>query len=138
MKSLTDLLRWLEAAPDGAMVPARSMIALIRDGSPTPATAEATAIASAGPGWQEHLWTVPADTRMSAVDVGEALRRPKSWVYRHTSPASGLPLLPHRKLDGELVFVAGEVRDWVRTHEDVIVAPAQITPIARPRRAARS
>jgi hypothetical protein len=112
------------------------MLALIRDAGPDSAPVDAIAPAAAE--WPERLWIAPADTRMTANDVGASLHRPKSWVYRHTSPASGLPLLPHRKLDGELVFVAGEVRDWVRMHEDIVIAPARITSIDRPRRAVRS
>jgi hypothetical protein len=83
--------------------------------------------------WQERLWTANADTRMTLADVCEALSRPKSWGYRHTSPRSGLPRIPHRKLDGELVFVAGEVRVWVREHEDIVVESTPITPIHRRR-----
>ncbi len=84
--------------------------------------------------WRALLWVVPPETRMTVADVAEAAGRPKSWVYRHTSPASGLPLIPHRKLDGELVFAAGEVRAWIRDHEDIVVKPTNVTPIHRARR----
>jgi hypothetical protein len=72
--------------------------------------------------WREKLWTVPSDTRLGRNELCEALGRPASWVYRHTSPKGGLPMLPHRKLDGELVFVVGEVRAWVIDHEEVLRA----------------
>jgi predicted DNA-binding transcriptional regulator AlpA len=67
--------------------------------------------------WRERLWTVPADTRLGVIEVAEAMGRPKSWVYRRTSVKSGKAPLPHRKLDGELVFVAGDVRAWLKRHE---------------------
>lgn len=53
-------------------------------------------------------------------ELAEAIGRPRSWVYRHTSTTSGCPVLPHRKLDGELLFTAGEIRAWLRDHEVVM------------------
>lgn len=72
--------------------------------------------------WRERLWTAPAETRIGTYEVAEALGRPVSWIYRHTSRKSGYALLPVRKLDGELVFVVGEIRAWIRDHEEVIRA----------------
>ena len=71
------------------------------------------------PTWRERLWTAPAEVRIGTQEVAEALGKPVSWVYRHTSGKSGYTLLPHRKLDGELLFVVGEIRAWVRDHEQV-------------------
>lgn len=68
--------------------------------------------------WKARLWTVPAETRLNVNEVAEALGRTKSWVYRHTGVNAGSRRLPHRKLEGELVFVASEVREWIERHED--------------------
>jgi hypothetical protein len=70
--------------------------------------------------WREKLWTVPSEVRIGRNELSEALGRPVSWIYRHTSVKAGLPMLPHRKLDGELVFVVGEVRAWLLDHEEVL------------------
>ena len=43
------------------------------------------------------------------------LGRPKSYIWRLTATKS----IPHRRLDGVIVFVLGEVRAWVRKHEVV-------------------
>jgi hypothetical protein len=64
---------------------------------------------------------VDAETRLGVREAAEALGRPVSFVYRHTSEkAAGGARLPHRRLDGELVFVAGELRSWLREHEETI------------------
>jgi predicted DNA-binding transcriptional regulator AlpA len=71
--------------------------------------------------WCERLWTCPAETRLGVHELSEALGRPKSWIYRRTS-AKAEGRLPHRKLGGELLFTAGEIRAWLREHEEVIEA----------------
>ena len=72
--------------------------------------------------WPSRLWTVPAETRLGVRELAEAVGRPRSWVYRHTAPAGDLAPIPHRRLDGLLSFVAGEVRDWLRANEEVKAA----------------
>ena len=69
--------------------------------------------------WRERLWLVPSETRLGAHEVCEALARSSWWLYRHTGPKAGDPL-PHRLLDGQLVFVAGEIRHWIREHEESV------------------
>ena len=66
--------------------------------------------------WREKLWTVPEETRIGAYEMCEALGRTKSWLYHRTGP-SAKDRIPHRKLDGELVFVVGDVREWLRRRE---------------------
>jgi hypothetical protein len=85
--------------------------------------------------WRERLWTVPAETRLGVHELAEALNRPKSWIYRRTGvKAEGR--IPHRKQGGELVFAAGEVRAWLRSHEEIIEAgPMESTPAERRLRA---
>jgi hypothetical protein len=74
--------------------------------------------------WRERLWCAPPETRLTVEEAAQALGRPTSWVYRRTSPAALARTerspVPHRKLDGELVFVAGELRDWIRANEAII------------------
>ena len=71
--------------------------------------------------WREKLWIAPAETRIGTAELAEAFSRPKSWVYAHTQAEAENPL-PHRKLDGTLVFAVGEVRAWLRESEEVLVA----------------
>src|SRR5207247_3862568 len=87
--------------------------------------------------WRERLWTVPPETRIGVAELAEALGRPPSWVWRHTGPKAPGARLPHRKLEGELVFVVSEIRQYVREHETVVVAarPADLV-VTRARRRA--
>lgn len=95
----------------------------LKDSPPTSGTAAS---------WRERLWTCPPETRLGITEVCEALGWPKDRVYKHTSARSGRSQLPHRKLDGALVFEAGELREWLREHEEVIVgAPRPLTLTAR-------
>lgn len=73
--------------------------------------------ATVAPSWREKLWTCPADTRLGVRDVAEALGRSPSWVYRAADAKKGVHRLPCRRLSGELVFEAGEVRAWVEREE---------------------
>lgn len=82
--------------------------------------------------WRTLLWTVPSETRIGPAELCEALGRSRDWMYRHTGPKTPeAERLPCRKLDGELVFVVGELREWVHAHERVIHAPP---PPKRPMR----
>ena len=69
--------------------------------------------------WRERLWLVPSETRLGVAELCEALDRSQSWAYRRTGPKADEPL-PHRLLDGQLVFVAGEIRHWIREHEESV------------------
>ena len=115
---LADLLAWLQAAPPGTTIPAASLaetLARLPSSEPT-ASPEPLSLT-----WRERLWLVPAETRLGVREVAEAIGRTPSWVYRRTSEKSEKAPLPHRKLDGELVFTAGELRAWVEGHETVVV-----------------
>jgi len=72
--------------------------------------------------WPERLWTAPAETRLGVRELAAAVGRPRSWVYRHTAPKGDLAPIPHRRLDGLLVFLAGEVRDWLLATEEIVRA----------------
>jgi predicted DNA-binding transcriptional regulator AlpA len=78
------------------------------------------------PSWRERLWDCPADTRLGVLEICEALGRSKAFVYRLTRTKD----IPHRKLDGELVFRAGDIRAWVQQREDVQVTP-RLTIVGR-------
>lgn len=75
------------------------------------------------PTWRALLWTIDPETRIGRDELLEAVGRPVSWLYRHTGEAAK-DRIPHRKLDGQLVFVVGEVRTWLRDHEEIVVVGA--------------
>lgn len=123
---LRELVDWLRNALPGTAVPADALVArlepllaagpqLHRDTLPIAPGAALT--------WRERLWTVPAETRLGVRDVAEAIGRPRSWIYRRTGEKCPKARLPHRRLDGELVFLAGELRTWLDAHEIVMAAP---------------
>ena len=129
--TLADVVRWLEAAPRDTLLRADAVLELLRDTAPT---VTATAPAPESATWREKLWTVPDECRLGVAELAEAIGRPKSWVYRHCSKASGYELLPHRKLEGELSFVASDIRAWLRTHETPAGSPPRVVPITRHRK----
>lgn len=115
---LSELLHWLRAAPPGAMIPAAAMAERLAD---VASVVPAAPPEPASPTWREKLWVAPAETRLGVREAAEAIGRPVSWVYRRTGEKSEKAPLPHRKLDGEIVFTAGELRAWVEGHETVVV-----------------
>lgn len=105
-----DLKRWLDAEPP--------------EPAPEPRLEQDPTVQLT---WREKLWTVPAETRLGREELLEALGRSRHWLYRHTGPACE-DRIPHRKLGGELVFLAGEVRHWIRTHEESEVEGPMTSP----------
>lgn len=115
----------------------RSRAAALRDYAPPAATAwekaaeelelmvdadpeapEPPPVTPSEPTWRERLWTAPAATRIGRDELCEALDKSKSWLYEHTKKRK----IPYRKDEsGELVFVVGEIRAWLRSREVVIV-----------------
>lgn len=135
---LRELVDWLRSALPGTAVPADALVArlepllsagpqLHRDSVAAPPGAPVT--------WRERLWTVPAETRLGVRDVAEAIGRPRSWIYRRTGEKCPNARLPHRRLDGELVFLAGELRTWLDSHEIIMAAPVVRLTRARSSRA---
>ena len=116
---------WLVECPPGTMVPASEVLArldtpeLLPEPAPPPTT------------WRERLWTVPPETRIGRDELLEATGRKKAWLYAHTARGT----IPHCKLDGELVFVVGEIREWLRQHEERVV-DHKTSLVRRPRRSA--
>jgi hypothetical protein len=117
---LATLLEWLRSAPPGTTIPAASLAETL---------ASVTSAVPAVPPeplthtWREKLWLVPGETRLGVREAAEAIGRPVSWVYRRTGEKSAKAPLPHRKLDGELVFTAGDLRTWLDGHEAMVVRP---------------
>jgi predicted DNA-binding transcriptional regulator AlpA len=113
---------WLAQFPAGTLVPAQELLARLSDAEgerPMPVRGESPG-AEAPPTWRERLWTVPAETRLGVQELVEATGRSRDWVYRHTGPGGAGTRLPHRKMDGVLVFLAGEVRAWLAGNEEVV------------------
>ena len=122
MKTLADLQRWVAAAPPGTMLSVERLSELFDelepDGEQKPVTAPPLP-------WQVLLWTVDPETRIGPDELLEAVGHPISWLYRHTAK-SATNRIPHRKLDGQLVFLVGEVRWWLQEQEEIIeVAPRE-------------
>ena len=121
--SLAEIRLWLAQFPAGTLVPAQELLAMLPDSDldrrPMRLRAESARV-SIPSTWRERLWLVPPDTRLGVQELVEATGRSKDWVYRHTGPGAMGVRLPHRKMDGALVFLAGEVRTWLAENEDVI------------------
>lgn len=136
MKTLEDLRLWLARAPEGTTVPAavmRELLDRLAD-KVEPEPPALTVVEPAPPSWREKLWTAPAETRIGKAELLEAVGKTESWLYRHTAEKRkpGTPRIPHRKLDGELVFVVGEIRAWLRQHEEIVEAgPMESSPAER-------
>jgi predicted DNA-binding transcriptional regulator AlpA len=126
--TLDELRRAAELLPEGTSLtlPRDSLLAALASTMPEPAPESPAAT------WRERLWTCPPETRLGVVELVEAIGRPKSWIYRHTSAKSGLELLPHRLLEGALVFTASDIREWVTVHEEWVIASRRlVVPIVR-------
>jgi len=120
---LRQLVDWLGAAPSGTSVPAAALVDLLTPLLATRPTVVQDTPQALSTSWRERLWVVPPETRLGVGDVAESVGRPKSWVYRRTGKLGSKAPLPHRRLDGELVFVAGEIRTWLAQHETVMAEP---------------
>jgi predicted DNA-binding transcriptional regulator AlpA len=140
--SASSAVEWLAAAPDGTLVSAATAAEWLGEalGRPDgPRSLQETA----GPlqenpaplPWRVLLWSCPPDTRLGVDELLEAVGRPRSWLYKKTM--SGVPdRIPHRKLDGALVFVAGEVRHWLKEREELVsvgLSDADVVPLLRRR-----
>lgn len=114
--SLSELRRWASEAPEGTTLPAAALVELL-DGLEDPVPELIQVEDSEPRSWRSRLWEVPAETRLGVEDVAEAVGRSSHWVYRATS--RGEDPLPSRKLGGRLAVTAGELRAWIRDHEEV-------------------
>ncbi|MEX2281793.1 MAG: hypothetical protein WEE89_04875 [Gemmatimonadota bacterium] len=123
--SLPDLLEWLTRAPEGTAVQASTIAHVLRPLVDQPQQADAQPAQPET--WRTRLWTCPAETRLGVREVAEAIGHPVSWVYRRTQKTA-TDRLPFRRLDGELVFTAGELRAWIRAAEEIVSAGPMDTP----------
>ena len=111
--TLAALRAWLEDLPAGTLVPARELVARLDTTGPPPVSPHVAAEPTAA----ERLWSCPDQTRLTVVELAEALHRPASYVYGLTRSGT----IPHLKLDGHVVFVASELRTWLAEREERIV-----------------
>lgn len=113
----------VDALPPGAAVSLPvDVVRAWLDEEPRPPQPPAALVDAAS--WRERLWACHPATRLGVRDVAEALDRSADWVYRAVNSTRAAQRsrepLPCAKLDGELVFTAGAVREWVRSSETVV------------------
>lgn len=116
---------WLRGAPPGTTILAAALLDLLEEDGADAAPVTPAAGLELRPEdltWRERLWIVPAETRLGTREVLEAMGRSRSWLYGQLGEEREGTRLPHRKLDGELVFTAGEIRTWIRDREEVLHA----------------
>ena len=113
MMDTAALRSWLEDLPAGTLLPAGELLARLDTTGSPPDSPRVAAVPTAA----ERLWSCPDQTRLTVVELAEALHRPASYVYGLTR--SGM--IPHLKLDGHVVFVASELRAWLVEREERIV-----------------
>jgi len=114
------LLEQFRGLPRGTLVPVEAVLDALSASGAAPTRAETVAPTEAQ-SWRVLLWTAPAETRIGRAELLEAVGRPKSWLYRHSAAKAEHPI-PHRKFDGELVFLVGEVRAWLMAQEEIVRA----------------
>ena len=114
---------WCEQAPAGTTLDPRQVARMLRDiaGRPEspsePPVSEPTAVA---PTWRALLWSVPAETRIGRAELLEALDRSPSWLYARVRHGHPDPIPCRKDPSGELVFIAGEIRQWWTAREQVV------------------
>lgn len=126
--TVPQLRAWLLDAPDGTLVLAAEVLRRLEEALPVDNT---TPVEATEPTWRERLWTAPAETRIGRQELLEAVGRSEHWLYRHSGAKAKCSRIPCRKLDGELVFVVGEVRQWLMEHEETVV-PGRSEPLVMP------
>ena len=132
MRGLTDLQRWLATAPNGTMVSTETLAEML-DGLDVEPAHQPDQVTSPPLPWSVLLWSADPETRIGRNELLEAIGKPRSWLYRRTG-AKAKHRIPHRKLDGELVFVVGEIRRWLRDREEIVAAG----PMDRPSRSLKA
>lgn len=129
----------IDGLSDEEVLPVRvGALRTLLEGRGEPAQVEQQPAPAQGPqSWRLLFWTCGPATEIGMEQLTEALGRSRSWVYARTSEKDAkrrrVPRLPHRKLDTSLVFVVGEVREWLRLHEDTIVPGPDAPAPGRPR-----
>ena len=128
-ETLAEVCAWLRSAPAGTMLSAEAVLHRLEglEDARQAFTAPEAAQAPAHTLWRVLLWTAPPEVRIGTTELCEALDRPESWVYRHTCGSGNQPRLPHRKVEGRLVFLVGEVREWLMRQEVSMVQPLTLS-----------
>ncbi len=145
MTTLRDRLAAIVAElPAGASVtlPADAVREWLDEESPDCGPALVRPPEAAAASWRERVWSCPAETRLTAAEAAEALGRPVSWIYRRSMTATPREIerahrrggrlpdrIPCRRAGGQLVILAGELREWIREHEEIVV-PGRAGPRA--------
>ena len=124
--TLDELRRWAAAAPSGTLLAVESLRDALGCLEHEP-TVEPEAGQPEHPSWRVLLWAVDTETRIGRDELLEAVGRSRGWLYKRTGPKA-VDRIPHRRLDGELVFVVGEVRRWLRDREEIVT----VGPLDRP------
>lgn len=122
----SELARWLRQAPKGTLVLAAEIAQLLADTEAVEKQPDSAVLVT----WRERLWTCPPDTRLGRAELLEALGRSESWLYRRTGRKAMCARIPCRRRDGELVFLAGEVRAWLAEQEEIL-EPGCTSPAVR-------
>ena len=121
------VVSWLRQAPPGTLVPAAEIAQLLADTETTEERPASPPLTS----WRERLWTAPVEARIGRRELLEAVGKTANWLYRHSGGKAKCSPIPCRKLDGELVFVVGEIRQWLLEHEEM-VEPGHSEPLVIP------
>lgn len=125
-RTVGDLLRWCRQAPEGTSVPVAEMARQLEAlGTEAETTSEATGHEDDESPELRWSWRVklfrddtPAEARLGVQEAAEATGKSVSWIRKKAAAGD----LPSRKLGRDLVFLAGELRHWIRESEQVQAA----------------
>jgi predicted DNA-binding transcriptional regulator AlpA len=120
--TLEDLVAWLRDAPTGTQLDASTFAEALEDlaAQEPKDEPESRLEAPVEWGWPERLWIIPAERRLGVKEACQALEKSRTWLYAHMSEGQGRDRIPHRKLDGQVLFTAGELRAWIRDQEETV------------------
>lgn len=114
---MAEKLAVLRSLPPSTMIAVRDVVELIDSIPDQPVHMPTCDPEAVQLPWSALLWLVPGETRIGIRELCEAVGRPRSWVHRHTAERGNCQRLPHRLMDGRLIFVAEELRQWLLQHE---------------------
>lgn len=133
--SAPDLRAALAAFPDDGLVPVRWVKEHLPELEAPRAEIAPAAAPQSEPTWRERLWTCPPETRLGVEEAAEALGWTRQQLYNHTSPSrikGGTTPIPCRRLEGSLLFLAGDLREWIQAvEEEVHPSPGSVAPRLR-------
>lgn len=128
VKTLSEFRGWAATAPPGTMLSVEGLSKVLKGLEAHRPHIESTELDPDSPMRRVFLWSVGPETRIGRGELLEAIGRSASWLHRHTGPTAP-DRIPHRRFDGQLVFVVGEVRRWLGEREMIEVAgPRELAP----------